>query len=180
MKLILLEIYFFAQVPLVWYLFKRFAKRDVLGEMTAGVIIGAFNEFATAPLWAYHFRINIYKTTPLAVVLGWGVLFALVVFASEKLYQFLFKKPLTDIRDKRILLCDVVCAAAIAFPVETLSMRLGIWDYHYELLKWDWGTVPFFNMPYEALFGYCLLMLVGPSFVRLWERPFERAMEKPL
>ena len=38
MKLILLELYLFAQVPLTWYLFRRFAKRNVLGEMIAGTM----------------------------------------------------------------------------------------------------------------------------------------------
>ncbi len=173
MKLLLLEIWFFVQIPLVWWAFRRFARRNVTGEMIAGTIIGVFNEFATQPLWNYHFRLNIYKDTPLAVVLGWGVLFTLVVHFSGALYRFFLKKERVDIRDKRVFLFDVIAAALIAFPVETLSLKLGVWDYRYDLLAWDWGSVPFFHMPWEALFGYCLLMLVGPSFVRLWEGVFE-------
>ena len=91
MDLILLEIFAYVQIPLYWYLFKRFANRNVAGDMLAGTIIGAFNEFVTEPLWDYHFRITIYKDTPLAVVLGWGVMFTLVVFVSEKLYCWILR-----------------------------------------------------------------------------------------
>jgi hypothetical protein len=173
MKMALLEAVLYLQLPLTWYLFKRFAKRNVLGEMTAGVIIGAFNEFATEPLWDYHLYLNIYKDTPLAVVLGWGVMFTLVTFLSEKLYCALLKKTAIAPHDKRIFLFDVVSAAMVAFPLETLGLKTGIWTYRYDRLAWDWGQVPFFHMPWEALFGYCLFMLIGPTFVRYWERDFE-------
>ncbi len=171
MKMTILEIFYFLQPPLVWWLFRRFARRNVFGHMLAGVMIGAFNEFATAPLWDYHLKINIYKDTPLAVVLGWGVMFALVVFISEKVYAFVFKKPV-ELRDPRVLLCDLAAAVVIALPLEAIAMKSGVWDYRYDLLGWDWGTIPLINMPWEALFGYCLLMLVGPSFVRLWAPVF--------
>lgn len=173
MKMILLEIVLFAQIPLTWYLFRRLAKRNVLGEMIAGAMIGAFNEFATAPLWDYHLHINIYKDTPLAVVLGWGVMFTLVTFISEKLYCAFLKLPRITPKDKRIFVFDVAAAALVAFPLETLGLKAGIWTYRYDRLGWDWGNVPFFNMPYEALAGYMLFMLVTPTFVRYWERPFE-------
>ena len=173
MKLILLEAVLYLQLPLTWYLFRRFAKRNVTGEMIAGAMIGAFNEFATEPLWDYHLHLNIYKDTPLAVVLGWGVMFTLVTFISEKLYCAFLKKPGIEAKDKRIFVFDVVAAALVAFPLETLGLKAGIWTYRYDRLAWDWGTVPFFNMPYEALFGYILFMLVTPTFVRYWEKPFE-------
>ena len=179
MKMILLEIFLFLQIPLTWYLFKRFAHRNVIGEMIAGTMVGAFNEFATEPLWDYHLHVTIYKgNTPLAVVLGWGVMFTLVTFISEKLYCAFLNKPRIAPRDKRIFLFDVVSAAIVAFPLETLGVKAGIWTYRYDRLQWDWGTVPFFNMPYEALFGYILLMLVAPTFVRYWEKSFEREADE--
>lgn len=173
MKYILLEIWFFAQLPLTWWFFRRFARRNVSGEMIAGSMIGLFNEFATEPLWDYHFRINFYKDAPVGIVLGWGVMFALVVFASEKLYCAFLRKDRIEPHDKRIFIFDMLAGALIAFPVETLCLKIGAWDYHWELLRWDWGRVPFFNMPYEALAGYMLLMLVGPTFVRYWETTFD-------
>jgi hypothetical protein len=177
MKLIVLEIVLYLQIPLTWYLFRRFARRNVIGEMMAGVMIGAFNEFATEPLWQYHLHITIYKhNTPLAVVLGWGVMFTLVTFISEKLYCAFLKRPHIEGKDKRIFVFDVLAAAMVAFPLETLGIKAGIWSYRYDRLGWDWGTVPFFKMPYEALFGYCLLMLVAPTFVRYWQRPFEESL----
>lgn len=173
MKLILWEIWTYVQVPVMVYVFKRFAKRNVIGDLVAGSIIGLFIEFATEPLWDYHLQITIYKDTPLSIILGWGVMFTLVVFASEKLYLWILRRDTIKPYDKRIFLFDVVAAAAIAFPLETIGLKAGIWDYRYDLLQWDWGTVPFFEMPYEALVGYALLMLVAPTFVRYWEASFE-------
>lgn len=173
MKLVIWEIWAYVQIPVLWYLFKRYAKRNVSGDMIAGTMIGMFIEFATEPLWDYHFKINIYKDTPLAVVMGWGVMFTLVTFFSEKLYCFVLRKPSIAPYDKRIFLFDVVAASLIAFPLETIGLKSGIWDYRYDRLGWDWGKIPFFDMPYEALFGYCLLMLVGPTFVRYWQGAFE-------
>ncbi len=51
MKLAILEAWFYLQVPVTWYVFRRFARRNVLGELMAGTIIGCFIEFATEPLW---------------------------------------------------------------------------------------------------------------------------------
>lgn len=177
MKMILLEAALYVMLPLTWYLFRRFAKRNVLGEMAAGTIIGAFNEFATEPLWDYHLHITIYKDTPLVVVLGWGVMFTLVTFISEKMYCAFLKKTHIVGKDKRIFIFDVLSSAIVAFPLETLGVKSGIWTYRYDRLNWDWGTVPFFNMPYEALVGYMLLMLVAPTFVRYWQRPFEEELK---
>src|SRR5690349_591417 len=107
MKLILLEIYSFLQIPMYIWLFKKYAHRDVIGDMIAGTMIGCFIEFSTEPLWTYHFKITVYKhNTPLAVVLGWGVMFTLVVFLSEKLYTWIFKEKQIIPYDKRIFLCD--------------------------------------------------------------------------
>jgi hypothetical protein len=168
-----MEIYSYLQIPMYIYLFKRFANRNVVGDIIAGTMIGCFIEFATEPLWDYHFKITIYKDIPPCIILGWGVMFTLVVFLSEKLYMKLLKKPAIEPYDKRIFLFDVFGAAAIGLPLETLGLKSGVWDYRTDLLNWNWGLVPFFKMPYEALFGYCLLMLIAPTFVRYWQGSFE-------
>ncbi|HRY29246.1 MAG TPA: hypothetical protein P5079_04320 [Elusimicrobiota bacterium] len=173
MKLIVWEIWSYLQLPVIWYLFRRFAKKNVFGDMVAGAMIGAFIEFSTEPLWTYHFRLTIYKDVPLSVVLGWGVMFTLVVFVSEKLYCWILKKTAIDPYDKKIFLFDVLGAALVGLPLETVGLKSGVWDYNYDVLQWNWGTIPFFNMPYEALMGYCLLMLLGPTFVRYWQGAFE-------
>jgi hypothetical protein len=174
MKLIILEIWSYLQIPLYWYLFKRFAKRDIVGDLIAGTMIGCFIEFSTEPLWVYHFKITIYKhNTPLSVVLGWGVMFTLVVFLSEKLYCKFLKQPSIIPYDKRIFLFDVLAGVMIGLPFETLGLKSGVWDYRYDILQWNWGEVLFFHMLYEALFGYALLMLIAPTFVRYWQAAFE-------
>lgn len=176
MKLVLFEIAMFAQVPVAWYLFKRWAGRNVAGEMIAGAMIGFFNEFATEPLWDYHLRLTYYKDIPVGIILCWAVMFTVVVFVSEKIYCFARGRNSVKPGDKAIFLCDLLTAALIAFPVETLGIKTGIWTYRYDRLNWDWGMVPFFNMPWEALYGYCLLMLIGPSFVRAWEKTFDEVL----
>ncbi len=168
-----MEVWGFIQVPLVWYLFRRFGKRNVTGELIAGTIIGAFIEFATEPLWDYHLKVTVYKDVPLVIVIGWGMMFTLATCLSEWMYKKVTGKTVVDDRDKRLLLLDVVCAVAVALPIEKLGLATGVWTYRYDLLQWDWGKVPFFNMPLEALFGYALLMLIGPSYVRHWQREFE-------
>ena len=172
MKLVLWEIWSYLQIPVVWWMFWKFAHRKVGGSMAAGAIIGCFLEFSTEPLWNYHFRFTIYKDIPPGVILGWGVLFTLVTFASEKMYMKILKVPGVIPHDKRIFLFDVVAAIAIAFPMETIGLKQGVWDYNYDILKWNWGTVPFFHMPYEAVLGYALLMLVAPTFIRYWRGYF--------
>lgn len=169
----LLEIWSYLQIPVVWYLFKRLAKRNVRGDILAGIIIGIFIEFATEPLWNYHFNFTIYKDVPLGVILGWGVMFTLVTFVSEKLYLGILKRDSIKPYDKRIFLFDLLSAILIALPIETLGVKSGVWDYNYSILNWNWGNIPILNMPYEALVGYCLLMLIAPTFVRYWEGSFE-------
>jgi len=173
MALIFWEVWMYAQVLLVWWLFRRFARRNVAGEMIAGGMIGLFNEFATEPLWDYHLRLNFYKDTPLAIILAWAVMFTLVVYFSETLYKYFRKKQAVQPGDKSIFLFDLAAAVLVSFPIETLGVKTGIWTYRYDKLNWDWGMVPVVNMPWEALFGYCLFMLIGPSFVRAWENTFD-------
>jgi len=172
MKLMLWEIWSYVQIPVVWWLFKKFGKRNVAGSLVAGAIIGCFLEFATEPLWTYHFRFTIYKDIPPGVILGWGVLFTLVTIASEKMYMKALHVTSVRPNDKRIFLFDVIAACVVAFPMETIGLKQGVWDYNYDILQWNWGTVPFFHMPYEAVLGYALLMLVAPTFVRYWRGHF--------
>jgi hypothetical protein len=172
-RLLLIEIASFASIPTVWYLFRRFARREVLGDMAAGALIGCFIEFATEPLWTYHFRVTVYKDAPLAVVLGWGVMFTLVTFVSEKLYRLVLRKAAVAAYDKRIFLFDLAGAVLVGLPLEALGVKSGIWDYNHGVLQWNWGTLPVIDMPVEALVGYALLMLVGPTFIRYWSGAFE-------
>src|SRR4051812_36519034 len=102
MQLVLWEIWSYAQVPFFIFVFKRFADRDVKGDIIAGSIIGCFIEFATEPLWDYHFKFTVYKDIPPSIILGWGVMFTLVVFLSEKLYTKILGKQRIEPYDKRI------------------------------------------------------------------------------
>jgi len=173
MNMLGMEIWSYVEIPIIWWLFKRFAKRNVFGDMVAGTMIGCFNEFATEPLWNYHYRFTIYKDIPPAVIMGWGVMFTLVVFLSEKLYFWVLKTDKIMPYDKRIFLFDVAAGVAIGLPMETLGLKSHVWDYNYDILKWSGLQVPFFNMPVEALVGYILIMLIGPTFVRYWQGAFE-------
>ena len=173
MKLLLWEIWSYLHIPIVWFLFWRFGKINVSGSMIAGTIIGCFLEFSTEPLWTYHFRFTIYKDVAPSIVLGWGVLFTLTIAFSEKLYRTYFHVRRIPINDRRLFLFDVVAACLIAFPMETLGLKSGVWDYNMKVLNWHWGTVPFFQMPLEALFGYALLMTIAPTFVRHWRQTFK-------
>lgn len=169
-RLALWELWSYAQVPLFWWLFRRLARRDISGELVAGALFGLYIEFATEPLWDYHFAITFYKDIPPSVPLGWGVMFALAAFFSEKLFSRLCPGAPADRADRRLLACDVLAGVLIGVPLETMGRNAGVWDYNMGVLGWDWGEVPGLGLPWEALAGYALLMLVGPSFVRHWRR----------
>lgn len=173
MKLLLLETWGFLQVPVVWWLFRRYAHRNLGGEMLAAAIVGVMWEMATEPLWDYHFRVTFYKDAPVAVITGWMVMLPVIVVLSEKLYRFFLRRELLDRRDKRIFFFDVISAALVALPMETIGAKLGVWSYRQDILRWDWGLIPFFNMPWEIMAGYSLLMLIVPTYIRYWERSFE-------
>lgn len=173
MSLLLWEAWTYLQLPLLWWLFRRYAGRDVRGDLIAGSLLGIFMEFATEPLWDYHFRLTIYKDVPLSVVTSWGVMYTLVVFVSEKAYFRLFDKTEITPGDKRIFLCDLVCGLLVGVPMEWVGLKTGIWTYRYDRLGWDWGMVPLLGMPWESIFGYALMMLTAPTFVRYWEGSFE-------
>lgn len=173
MKLILWEIWSYVHLPIIWFLFRRFGKVNVIGSMIAGSIIGCFLEFSTEPLWTYHFKFTVYKDVAPSIVLGWGVLFTLTIAFSEKLYCRVLGVNRVRRDDKRIFLFDVFAACLIAFPMETIGLKSGVWTYNQDMLNWSWGTVPFFEMPLEALFGYALLMTIAPTFIRHWRDGFQ-------
>jgi len=122
MTLIFMEIWSYLQAPLTAYLFWKLAKRNVVGDLIAGTIIGMYIEFATEPLWDYHFRITIYKDIPPGIVLGWGIMFTLAVFISEELYKILFKQHSVLPYDKRIFITDVLAAPIVGLPLEKIGL----------------------------------------------------------
>lgn len=173
MLLAIMEIWSYAQPLLCWYLFRKYAKRNVLGDIIAGTIIGCFWEYSTEALWTYNFKINIYKDIPIGVPLGWGVLLTCAVFVSEKLYHLFFKLDRIKSNDKRIFITDLIAAVVIGLPFEKLGLATGVWQYNYDVLGWGPARIPIFDMPYEVLVGYALLMLIAPTFVRYWQGSFE-------
>lgn len=173
MTLIVCEIVGFIQAPLVWYLYKRYAGRNMAGEMIASAIVGVVWEIATEPLWDYNFVVTYYRDCPVAGLTGWMIMFPTVVYFSERFYCAVLKKDKLLSHDRRIFIFDVITAALVCLPLETAGAKLGVWTYRQDLLKWDWGFIPFFNMPWEIIFGYSLLMLIAPTFVRYWEKDFE-------
>ncbi len=175
MKMILLETWGFLQVPVVWWLLKKYTRRNVLGDMIAAAIVGVFWEVATEPLWDYNFVIKFYRDAPVAVVCGWMVMLPLITFLSEKMYCLFLRLPALRQHDKRIFLFDIIAAAMVALPMETVGAKLGVWSYRQDILTWNWGLIPFFNMPWEIIFGYSLMMLVVPTFIRYWQADFEGA-----
>ena len=171
--LVFLEAFGLSLPALTWWLMRRYARRNVAGELIAGAIVGVVWEIATEPLWDYHLALTFYRDAPVAVVAGWSVMLALVPWLAEKIYCKVLGLAALRPRDKRIFIFDIVSAAIVCLPLETLGAKCGVWTYRQDLLKWDWGLIPLFGMPYELLFGYSLLMLVAPTFVRYWEGSFE-------
>ena len=173
--LILIEIFGWIEVPLVWFLFKRYAKRNVLGEMAASCVFGIFFEVVSEPLWDYHMAVTFYRDTPVVAITGWMVMFTLVVVMSEKLYRFALREERIIPYDKRIVLFDILAGIIVCLPLETFGARTGVWTYRTELLKWNWDSlIPVFKVPYEVVWCYALLMLIAPTFVRYWAKSFER------
>lgn len=171
--MLLWEIWSYAQIPFFWWAFRRFLRRDIKGDIIAGAMIGGFIEFSTEPLWDYHFKFTIYKDIPPSVPLGWGVMLAMVVYVSEKLYCLALGRKDILPHDRRIFIFDVIGGTLVGVPLEAIGLRAGVWSYNYDILHWTWGTVPFLRMPYEALFGYALLMLTAPTFVRYWQKSLD-------
>lgn len=168
MTLRVLEVLSYAALPLSWYFFKRFANRDIAGELIAGTLLGTFIEFSTAPQLQYHFALTFYKHVPPSIPMAWGLMFSLAAFLGEKLYLLALRTDAVNTQDKRIMPCDMLAGIAVGLPLETLGCKAGVWDYNFQVLGWNWGQIPIFHMPYEALAGYALVMLVGPSLVRHW------------
>ena len=121
----------------------------------------------------YHFKITIYKDLPLIIPFAWGMMFALTTYLSEKLYSRLFHKTSVLLHDKRILILDLLIGLCVGFPLETVGTHAGVWNYNATAIGWTLGTIPLFQMPWETLISYALIMLIGPTFVRYWQAAFE-------
>ncbi|HLD44803.1 MAG TPA: hypothetical protein VJC18_05155 [bacterium] len=169
-----MEVFAYVQAPLTAFLFWRLARRNVVGDLIAGSIVGMFVEFASEPLWNYHFKLTIWKDVSPGIIMGYGVLFALAVFFSEKLYKWWFKESTIKDYDKRIFITDVLAAAWIALPLEKIGLITKVWDYNQDVLKWSTIYIPIVDLQLEVFVGYALLMLIAPTFVRYWQKGFER------
>ena len=163
------------QAPLMWWAFRRFFKRDMTGEMIASAIVGVVWEVATEPLWDYHFKLTYYRDAPFAELTGWMVMFPLVILLSEKFYRLALRTDRVRPHDKRIFFFDIISGILVCLPLEAVGARLGVWQYRQDVLHWDWGMIPLLNLPWEVPFGYALLLLIAPTFIRYWEKDFEHA-----
>lgn len=173
MKLALMEILSYLVVFGVWLFFRRILKRDITGDMLIGTVLGVFSEFASEPLCDYYFSLTFYKDIPVIIPVAWGMMYAITVFISEKLYTRLTRLPAIRPGDKRVLALDVFSGMLVGFPLETIGTWAGIWTYNYNVVNWTMPRIPVLNMPLEALIAYGLLMLTGPTIVRYWEGAFE-------
>jgi hypothetical protein len=173
MKLVLLEIGAYALVFFAWFFFRRFLHRNITGDILVGAFIGTFTEFISEPLCNYHLTLTFYKDIPLVVPLAWGMMYAMAVYVSEKLYSFATGLHVIKPGDKRIFLFDVLGGVLVGFPLETAGTWLKVWEYNSNVVNWNLGLVPLLGMPWETLIAYGLLMLTGPTVVRYWQGSFE-------
>ena len=161
----------YAMPALFFGLFLGLAHRNILGDIIAGTVFGFFWEFSTARFWDYRLGWKLPWGTPPAVIINWGVLFAVVVFLSERLYKSMFHRAQVELHDPRIFLTDVVAGLCVGCPAEWLGLYRGLWTYKDCPSCWSgWGPkVPILGLPSDIFIGYALMMLVAPTFVRYWQ-----------
>jgi hypothetical protein len=167
-----LELVSFVVPVAVWLGFHLVLKRNVLGDMIAGFVVGCFVELFTASYWNYHFAITVYKDLPLCVLLGWGMMFALGAYVSELLYRWWTKRSQIAPDDPRVLVTDILGGLVIVVPAEVVSLRSGIYEYNYSVLEWTPHQVPVLDLPYMAFVCYAFLLVIGLTFVRTWRNRF--------
>ncbi|MBD3322893.1 MAG: hypothetical protein GF350_17480 [Chitinivibrionales bacterium] len=155
-----------------WLLFRFGIKKDITGDLIAGMIVGATVEYLTEAYWDYNLNVYIYKDISFFVVMGWGYSFTYFIFISELLYKKLFNKSSISMFDKRIILCDALVGPVWFIANEYIGMHvLNLWAYSSSA---GWSTIiPVIRYPLEGLIGSVFFSITFPAFIRYWQKKFD-------
>ena len=99
-----------------------YREKNLLGEVILGFIVGLVWEIATEPLWDYNdymFSLYIYNDVPLAVVLGWVVVFMVSSIIADYLCE----------RVKNNFIATVTSIFIVGSLLEIVGVYLGLWTY---------------------------------------------------
>lgn len=164
-------------VLLIFPIFFRIFRKNIIGEFIAGVVLGIFFEIATEPVWDYHLTWYLYKDVSPIIMLGWGVSFTILVKLSDWFYKKVYHKKQVNLFDLRLFASDLIVGTTWLTAVELFGINvLHGWNYSPEL---GWHImIPIINFPLEAVLALALFSLVMPTFVRHWQKKLDLIKSK--
>lgn len=155
-----------------WFFFTVRLKQNFWSYWAPGVLLGATNEIMTEPEWTYSLQLYLWRDISPAVIVGWGIIFAWLVFLSDAGYARWAAgrgKMVNPTAEKiKVVLCDAAIGIPLLLGNEIFGLHiLKVWHYN-SILRWD-TMIPGLNYPMEGLVALVLFVLTVPAVIRWWK-----------
>jgi hypothetical protein len=152
-----------------WLAIPKLFHQSFIRLWLPGLLLGLTIEVMTEPNWTYSVQCYLWRHISVAVVTGWGILFAWLVVISDFIYARWLARSVPGTKPgPAILLTDVLIGMPLFLMNEIFGLHiLKIWRYN-PILHWD-TIIPVIQYPLEGLATLFLFVLTVPAVIRWWK-----------
>ena len=162
-------VFTFSFLIIVYFIGKKFRK-NLIGELIIGLILGLVWEIVTGRMWLYDVNklIVFYvlgNEISVAVVIAWSVVLTASALFTWLLQKNIFKK----INDMTYFVSGLISIPLICITAELIGYKAGLWRYYFT----D-NLVPLLNLPAYVIGAWFLLGTIFLATIKVYEDEIEK------
>lgn len=150
----------------VIYFIGRFLKKNIVGVIIIGLIIGLIFEIQVAPMFLYdtkklpyYFIVGV-EAIPISIILAWSCTLSSCIL----LIEIIKKIRSEEITNGKYFFYGLISLAITGVPLEFIGYYTGLWSYTYTENLFLIGGVP-----WPAIIGWFFFGTVFLSTIKLYE-----------
>lgn len=161
-------------IVILYFISKKFWKKDLTGELIIGFFLGLFWEILTNEAWNYDVSrmITLYvgkAEIPLEIVMGWSFVLATSVLATE-----LMQKKLKWHGKVSFFVLGIVSIFLIGFATEVIGINTNVWTYPDNRGVYQFGPV---LLPLRVAFGWMFFGVIFLTTIKYYHHVIESELE---
>ena len=153
---------------------KKFFKKDLTGELVAGVSLGLFWEILTNDEWNYDTSrmISFYigkAEIPLEILMGWSLVLAGSILATE-----IMQRKLKWHGKLSFFVLGLISIFVLGFATEVIGVNTGLWNYPDNRGVYTIGSL---ILPNRVVGGWMYFGILFLTVIKFYEHVLEKNIE---
>ena len=159
---------------IVIYVIGRLLKKNMIGVIIIGTLIGLIFEVQIAPMFLYNTEKLTYyfivgdQAVPISIVFAWGCTLSFCILLIEIIKKIRSKK----INNCKFFFYGLIFLAITGIPLEFMGHHLGLWVYTYTenliLIK---------GVPWTAITGWFFFGTIFLASIKVYEDEIEKRIK---